>query len=116
MKINNIIVPEPKKITITKNKIWSKNTTRTADGTAVGDIIAIKYKAEIEWALTSPEDTILIDRAVSGPAFFSAEIIDPASNETIAKTFYAGDPSYPPYSYAEGFRKYTGVSVNLIEQ
>jgi hypothetical protein len=116
MKINNIILPDPKSIKVTKNKVWSKNTTRTADGTAVGDIICQKYKLEIVWALTNPEDTALIDKAVSHEAFFPAEFIDPATNETVTKTFYAGDPSYPPYSYAEGYKKYLGVSVNLIEQ
>ena len=30
-------------LTVTKEKIWSKNTGRAANGEMVGDLIAIKY-------------------------------------------------------------------------
>lgn len=108
-------MPTPKSCTITKNKIWSSNAGRVASGKMVGDVIGIKYKLEVQWALVNPMDVIKIDNAVSKP-FFNVRFLDPATNEFKTIICYAGDPSYPPYSWAEGYRKYTGICVNLIEQ
>lgn len=113
--INNVLMPTPKSCKITRNKIWSQNAGRVASGKMVGDIIAIKYKLEIQWALVKSADVIKIDTAVS-KSFFNVKFLDPATNSYKTIVCYAGDPSYPPYSWAEGHKKYTGVSVNLIEQ
>lgn len=115
LKINNVQVPEPKSITFTKEKIWSSNTGRTTDGTMVGDIIAIKTKMQITFPPLSGAQAAQLDEAVS-PAFISVYFKDPRLNAYTTKTFYAGTPSYPVYSYAKGLPEYVGVAVDLIEQ
>ena len=103
-------------LVITKEKIWASNTGRAANGETIGDLVAIKYKLECEWpASLSREDVAKIDEAIS-PAFFSVTFLDPGSNTRITKTFYAGTPTYPVYSYANGLPTYNGVAVNLIEK
>lgn len=110
-------MPEPKLsgITFTKEKIWSKNTGRTTDGTMTGDVIAIKTKMQITWGCLSGEQVALLDTAVS-PAFISVYFKDPRLNSYTTKTFYAGTPTYPVYSYVNGFPEYIGCAVDLIEQ
>lgn len=114
--INGITMPQAKSLTVTKEKIWSKNAGRAADdGKMIGDIIGCKYKLQIQWGLLSEGDTTKIDEAVS-PAFFNVTFLAPGSNTRVTKSFYAGTPTYPVYSYAEGVKTYQGVSVDLIEQ
>ena len=36
-------------LTITKEKVWSSNTGRAADGNMIGDLVTIKYKLQCEW-------------------------------------------------------------------
>lgn len=102
-------------LTITKEKIWSANTGRAANGETIGDLVAIKYKFECEWPALDREDVAVIDAAIS-EAFFTVTFLDPGSNTRITKTFYAGTPTYPVYSYVNGLRTYSGVTVNLIEK
>ena len=49
--IGGVAMPEPKLngLKISRNKIWSKNAGRGADGTMTGDIIGLKWKLEIEF-------------------------------------------------------------------
>lgn len=67
-------------LTVTKEKIWSANTNRTATGYMVGDIIAIKYKLQCKWNHLTMEQVAAIDSAVSGAAFFTVTFTDPATN------------------------------------
>ncbi len=117
LKIDGIQMPEPKLngITFSKEKVWSKNTGRTTDATMIGDIIAIKTKAQITWGILSGEQVAKIDEAVER-AFVSVYFKDPRVNDYVTKTFYAGTPTYPVYSYAKGLPEYVGVAVDLIQQ
>lgn len=115
--IGGVTMPTLKQngLTITKEKIWSSNTGRAADGNTIGDLVAIKYKLQCEWPPLSREDTAKIDTAVS-PAFFTVNFLDPGSNTRITKIFYAGTPTYPVYSYVNGIFTYIGVKVDLVEK
>lgn len=117
LQIDGVTMPEPKQggITFSEEKIWSKNTGRTTDGTMVGDIVAIKTKMKLSFAVLSGEQIALLDAAVS-PAFIEVYFKDPRINAYTTKTFYAGTPSYPVYSYAAGLPEYVGTAVDLIEQ
>lgn len=117
LQFNGVVMPEPKQngITFTKEKIWSKNTGRATDGTMLGDVIAIKTKAQITWGILSGEQVAMLDAALE-PAFISVCFKDPRLNAYTTKVFYAGTPTYPVYSYASGLPEYVGCAVDLIEQ
>lgn len=115
LTIGGVQMPEPKALTVTKEKVWSSNTGRSSNGVMHGDLIGIKTKLQITFPPLSGEQAALIDNAVS-PAFFEAIYKDPGLNDYVKKTFYAGTPSYPVYSYAKGFPEYNGIAVDLIEQ
>lgn len=123
MSVDNSLViagstmPTPKKdgIVVSKEKIWAPKTGRGADGTMLGDLVAIKYKLQITWPPLSAVDCATIDSAISG-GFFSVIFTDPATNTRKSITAYAGAPSYTIYSYVNGYRMTSGVQVDLIEQ
>lgn len=115
--INNVTMPTPKLdgLKINREKIWSSNTGRAANGETIGDIVAIKYKLQIEWPPLTREQVAVIDAAVTS-AFFTVSFLDPATNAAKTITCYAGTPVYPVYSYHSGVKTYAGVTVSLIEK
>ena len=114
--LDGVAMPTPSKLTITKNKVWSKNTGRSSTGTFIGDIVAIKDKLQSEWKTMSQENSALLDSIVENTSI-RVKYVDPSDSKgrTVEKVMYANDPSYPVYSYVDGFSRYTGVGVNLIE-
>lgn len=115
LKIGSKEIKKVQKISITREPIWSKNTTRTANGTMKGDIVAQKYKLEVTLAPMSDEEAVSFDTAIL-PAFFNVTFKNPSSGKLETKKMYASSPKYPVYSYANGLPRYVGVAVNFIEQ
>lgn len=119
---NGVAMPDPalNGITITKEKIWSKNAGRSSTGKMMGDIVGIKYKMQIKWPILSQEESSLVDECLSDESkpFFDVKFKDPKSKTGafVTKTMYAGTPTYPVYSYVDGLPRYVGVAVDLIEQ
>ena len=116
LTLDGVVMPTPSKMTITKEKIWSKNAGRGSTGTFIGDIVAIKYKIQIEWKTLSQAGAAQLDKVVS-KASFDVKFVDPAdsSGGYTTKTMYAGTPTYPVYSYVNGLTRHTGAGVDLIE-
>lgn len=114
--INGVQMPNLKEngLTITKEKIWSSNTGRGADGLLLGDIVATKYKLVCEWPPLTRQEVVRIDNAIS-PKFFQVKFLDPGTNQFITKQMYAGTPSYPVYQYKDGVKTYSATKVDLIE-
>ncbi len=102
-------------LTITKEKIWSSNTGRSASGEMIGDVVNYKYTLKCEWPPLTREQVAIIDQAVT-PAFFSVTFSNPATNKRTTTTFYAGTPTYKVYSYVNGIKTYHGVAVDLIQK
>lgn len=103
------------KLSASHEAVWSKNAGRGATGAMIGDIIARKTKLEITFS-PSRMQTVFFWTPPSLPAFFSVVYKDPGTGKMETKTMYAGTPKYPVYTYAEGFPRYVGVAVNLIEK
>ena len=111
-------MPTPSDISITKEPVWSSNAGRSSTGKFIGDIICYKFKIQITWKTLSQKQSALIDREITKDAFFDVKFIDPtdSSGNYTTKTVYAGTPTYPVYSYVDGYPRYKGVALNLIEQ
>ncbi|MBS1334549.1 MAG: hypothetical protein HP054_02455 [Blautia sp.] len=115
--IDDVAMPEPKLngLKITCNKIWSKNAGRGADGTMTGDIVALKWKLEIEFLPLTDAQMATLEKAVE-PAFFNVTFRSPKTGKNITKKMYAGDLTCPVYTYVNGKPRYVGVTVSLIEK
>ena len=90
-------------LTYKKEKIWSKNTGRVSNGDMKGDVIARKFTLSCQWPPLTRSQLAVIDKAID-PAFIKVEFRDPGTNNKLEKTFYAGTPTYPVYSYAKGVK------------
>lgn len=99
---------------VTPNRIWSKNTARSATGKLHGDIVTTKYTVKGKWAIMSQSEVTKLSKAVT-PAFFSATFYDEQDNEK-TKTFYCADITYNLQKVTKNDKVYTDVSVELIEQ
>lgn len=108
-------MPPFSEITITPEKIWSKNTGRGADGKMQGDIVAVKMKLQIKFNVLTAQQKKILDDAIK-PAFFTVKYKEPSDSTYHEKTMYAGTPTYPVYSYVNGYPDYVGVGVDLIER
>lgn len=104
--------------TISRNKIWSRNTGRNDYGDMVGTIIAIKNKVEIQLVPLTPAQAGVLDAVVSDidNPFPTAEIlfVDGTRKQI---TIYTGDISYPWLSTSLGDGGLiTGVKLSAIEK
>lgn len=101
--------------TVTENKIWSKNTGRTASGLMVGDIIAKKYSVSVTWSNLDEETAGKIHSAISEKAFFDVTFLN-QKGERLTKTFYSDDPVYTKKLYIGGKVYYASFTVILTEK
>lgn len=101
--------------TVKRNKIWSKNTKRTASGAMVGDIIARKYTISGKWNDLTQAEVSKIATAIDTDAFFTVKFPDEYGVEKTAQ-FYSADPEYPVHVIQNGKALYSEVSIELIEK
>lgn len=100
---------------VKRNKIWSKNTKRTASGTMVGDIVARKYTIAGKWNDLTQTEVSKIASAIDSSAFFSVTFPNEYGIEQ-TRTFYSADPEYPVGVIRNGETLYSEVSIELIEK
>lgn len=117
--INGVKMPTPalEGVTISREKIWSANTGRTAAGKMVGTVVAIKTTLKIKWPPLTPAQVAVIEGVVSDGAhpYVPVKYTD-ATGQTVTKTMYFGTPTYTVYSWANGRQYLKDVSVTGIEQ
>ncbi|MCD8126670.1 MAG: hypothetical protein LUD82_04090 [Clostridiales bacterium] len=118
LTIGGVKMPTPalEGLTITREKIWSSDTGRTASGKMVGTIVAIKTKVAIKWPVLTMDEVETIEGAVSSSAPFVTMTYTDTTGATSTKTVYFGTPSYTVYSYADGTQYVKDVTVDGIEQ
>ncbi len=109
------VPPDKDGFSVTENKIWSKNTGRTASGLMVGDIVTRKYSLAIKWTDIREYDVAGIDRAINPKAFFPVTFIN-QRGETLTRTFYSDDPVYGKKVCKNGIMKYSSVNLTLTEK
>lgn len=115
VKVGGKEVPPIMALTITHEKIWSKDTGRGADGKMVGDIVAKKWKLAMEFSPMNDEQVKHFEEIIDD-AFFDVEFTSPKTGKKETIKAYAGTPEYPVYSYVEGLPRYVGAKVDFIEQ
>lgn len=117
--INGQKMPTPalEGLILSREKVWSANTGRTAAGKMVGTVVAIKTTMKIKWPPLTPAQVAVIENAVSDSAhpFVPVKFTD-ATGATVTKTMYFGTPTYTVYSWANGRQYLRDVSVTAIEQ
>ncbi|MCD8141922.1 MAG: hypothetical protein LUD83_01365 [Clostridiales bacterium] len=118
LTIGGVKMPTPalEGLTITREKIWSSDTGRTASGKMVGTIVAVKTKVAIRWPVLTMDEVETIEGAVSSSTPFVTMTYTDMTGAVTTKTVYFGTPSYTVYSYADGTQYVKDVTVDGIEQ
>ena len=116
LKINNTVLPAPKTVTYSENKIWSQNTGRLDNGYFVGDLIAIKRKYEITFPPLT-ETQLSTVRTAFNDEFAQVTITDMASNtDVVLSSCYFGDLTVEAYSWHNGIKYAKNASISIIER
>lgn len=118
LTINGIQVPTPalNGVTISREKIWSADTGRTASGKMVGTLVAQKTTIKLKWPPLTTAQAALIQQAVSGSSAFFPVVFTDAGGTTRTLTMYAGTPTFTQYSWVNGIQYVVDAAVDLIEQ
>lgn len=105
-------------LSMTHEPVWSTNAGRTLDATFVGDIVARKWKLQIQTKPLTQKESALISALIKNNPFFEVSFIPNDIETDDLKTImvYSNEPSTEVYSYTKGVIRYQSLGFNLIEQ
>ena len=115
LKVGNVELPSPTKISTSDEIIWSSNAGRsTESGKMIGDVIAEKKTLDIEWGvLTEAEVKKISTNLKSG--FFPITFREDGATMTI--TSYRGSLKKEHMGYiGDGTYYYRSVTASIIQQ
>ena len=118
LTVDGVALPAPAAdgVTISKEKLWSQDTGRSASGLLNGTIVAQKVTLSVKWPPLTPQEVKTIDDiASSGDAFHQVKYTDIAGN-TFTREMYFGSPSGTWSSWAKGAQYVTDYAVDMIER
>ena len=118
ISFGGVEMPAPKVnggVVDTYEDVWSANTGRNGAGRMVGTLVATKAKLKFSWNALTWAEAAKIKSAIYGKGFTTCTYpgVD-GTTRTIRG--YFGTPTFSQYSWADGLRWATAISVNFIEQ
>lgn len=119
LKINGTKVVAPKigGISRKSEKVWSKNTGRSASAKMQGTIIAIKKTLSISWPPLTQDELELIESLVSDSDLpFTTLTVTQPDGSTESIECYFGTPSFDEWDYIGGQWRCTNGKVDAIER
>lgn len=119
MTIDDVAVPAAKISGMTKKseKIWSKNTGRTASLKMQGTIKGVKHTYSLKWPPLTQEEQDLIESLVSNASvpFHILKVRRPDGTVWEMECYF-GTPSYTEWDLIGGIWKCTDATVDAIER
>ena len=119
MTIDDVVIPAAKISGMTKKseKIWSKNTGRTASLKMQGTIKGIKRTYSLKWPPLTQEEQDLIESLVSNALMpFHILKVRRPDGSVWEMECYFGTPSYTEWNLIGGVWKCTDATVDAIER
>lgn len=117
LKINNVIMPTPNKLTVARSDLSSSESGRTLAGKMLKDIVATKTTISCSWSVLNWEEcSILLSAVESTGAFMNVTYPDPKTGNYATKTCYVGDRTAPALQLLNGKEMWEGVAFDFIEQ
>ena len=118
ISFGGVEMPAPKVnggVVETYEDVWSANTGRNGAGRMVGTLVATKAKLKFSWNALTWAEAAKIKSAIYGKGFTTCTYpgVD-GTTRTIRG--YFGTPTFSQYSWVDGLRWATAISVNFIEQ
>lgn len=94
---------------------WSDDTGRDSSATMQGTFLGTKFKANLQWHALPFNVMAILENAVTNHSFVDLTVTN-YSGTPVTYNGYFGDMSASDYSWAQGMRYATDVSVNFIER
>ena len=115
LKINSTVLPAPKDVEYSDNKLWSQNTGRLDSGFFVGELIAIKRKYEVTFPPLTPTQLSTV-RTAFNDEFAQVTITDVDGSDVVLSSCYFGDLTVKAYSWKNGIKYAIDAKVSIIER
>lgn len=115
--VDGVSLPTPAKegVTVSREKIWSANTGRTAkQGSMEGTVVGTKTTIKVKFPPLSLSKAKAIEKAVD-PQWINV-VLSKDGETVFSGQCYAGTPTYTVYSMANGMPYARDFSVDLIER
>ncbi len=114
LKINSTVLPAPKDVIYSDNKLWSQNTGRLDSGFFVGELVAIKRKFEVTFPPLTPTQLSTVKTAFNDE--FAQVTITDLDGTDVVLTCYFGDVTVKAYSWKNGIKLAIDAKVSIIER
>lgn len=114
LKIGSTVLPTPKDVDYSYNKLWSENSGRLDSGYFVGDLIAIKRKYVVTFPpLTTSQLTTVRNACAS--QYATVTITDVDGGDAVLECYF-GDVTVRAYSWKNGYKYAMDCKVSMIER
>lgn len=113
--INGRAVKDPSEFTWGLNDISDSASGRTQDGLMYKNRVAQKRKLTLVWRNPTPAEVAVVLQATNS-VYVEVTYPDALSGLNETREFYRNDPSAPVKSWAMGLKRYTTLSLSLIER
>ncbi len=113
-KIGSTVLPTPKGVVYSDNKLWSQNTGRLDSGYFVGELVAIKKKYEVTFPPLTTSELETVKSAINDQ--FATVQITNAQGGTDTVDAYFGDITVEAYSWHNGIQYAINATVSIIER
>ena len=113
LKIGNNDV-YPSTMTVSLMDVQASDSGRDVTGTMHNNVVAKKWKIELEFLVPSEAEVATLLSAVNTPTF-NVTFHNPMTQTDVTKKFYVGDRNIPVYMWQQNKITYNTLSFNLIE-
>lgn len=114
LKVNNTVLPTPKNVDYSYNKLWSQNSGRLDSGRFVGELIGIKRKYVVTFPLLNPSELATVRNAFANQ--YATVVITDVDGGDAELECYFGDVTVRAYSWNNGYKYAIDCKVSMIER
>lgn len=113
--VDNVARPVPSEMSVTIQKLSRSDAGRSEDGVMHVNYVRRVRSIQFSWKDLPPEDIAELCDAFDGADYFDVSYQDPKDGP-VTRTFYSGDISTKVHSWTTRFKRYDGMTLNVIER
>jgi hypothetical protein len=114
MRIDGQTIATPTELKVSIYRL--SKADRTASGDMVMEVIALKRRLDLKWAIIPSSNLAQIMGILDSGVFHTVEYVDPRNGESATITAYVGDINQNAWQQIGGSRYWRDVSLALIQR
>ena len=115
VKVNGVDIKDPSAITYGEQDISSPDAGRGADLKMYKGLKGRKVTYALEWWAPTPAETAAILQAFDAE-YFNATLWDAKQGKDVTREYYVGDRTAPVQIWTSGNKRYSKVSLTIVER